>query len=65
MRNPSRCFAKMAAALVIGGFTYGVALANPAHEIPAERRTAAGLLVLVGACLLPNALIVSAARDAA
>ena len=55
----------MAAALVIGGFTYGVALANPAHEIPAERRTAAGLLVLVGACLLPNALIVSAARDAA
>lgn len=65
MRNPSRCFAKLAAALVISGATYAVALSRPAHEIPANQRTAAGVLVFFGACLLPNALIVSAARDAA
>lgn len=65
MRNPSRCFAKLVAALIIGGVTYGVALAHPAHEIPADQRGAAGVLVFIGACLIPNALIVGAARDAA
>ena len=64
MTRQARSLAQLTGAIALMAATYAFAVTTPAHQLTQQQRTAAGLMVLVGALLAPSALIVGAARDA-